>query len=42
MRKPVSPRMRVLTTKIGLAFLIGLMLLATVNDIRRQLSIIDG
>ena len=42
MRRPVSPRMRALTTKIGLAFLIGLMILATVNDIRRQLSVLDG
>jgi len=41
-RKPVSPRMRQLTTKLGLAFLIGLMLLATVNDIRRQLGMING
>ena len=42
LRRPVSPRMRALTTKIGLAFLIGLMILATVNDIRRQLSVLDG
>ncbi|MHC1713588.1 MAG: RIP metalloprotease RseP [Solidesulfovibrio sp.] len=42
MRRPVSPRMRQLTTRLGLAFLIALMLLATVNDIRRQLSVIDG
>jgi len=42
MRKPVSPRMRQLSTKIGLAFLLGLMVLATVNDIRRQLSILNG
>lgn len=42
MRRPVSPRMRALTTRIGLAFLIGLMILATVNDIRRQLSVLDG
>ncbi|WP_300154569.1 RIP metalloprotease RseP [Solidesulfovibrio sp.] len=42
MRRPVSPRMRAVTTKIGLAFLIGLMILATVNDIRRQLSLLDG
>ena len=42
MRRPVSPRMRQLTTRLGLAFLIGLMLLATVNDIRRQLSVLDG
>ena len=42
-RRPVSPRMRQLTTRLGLAFLIALMLLATVNDIRRQLSgVIDG
>ena len=42
LRRPVSPRMRALTTKIGLAFLIGLMILATVNDIRRQMSVLDG
>ncbi len=42
MRRPVSPRMRQLTTRLGLVFLIGLMLLATVNDIRRQLSFLDG
>jgi regulator of sigma E protease len=42
MRRPVSPRMRQLTTRLGLAFLLGLMILATVNDIRRQLSILDG
>ncbi|EFL52925.1 membrane-associated zinc metalloprotease [Solidesulfovibrio fructosivorans JJ]] len=42
MRKPVSPRMRALTTRLGLAFLIALMLLATVNDIRRQLSVLNG
>ncbi|MFU2209054.1 RIP metalloprotease RseP [Solidesulfovibrio sp. C21] len=42
MRKPVSPRMRSLTTRLGLAFLIALMLLATVNDIRRQISVLNG
>jgi len=42
LRRPVSPRMRQLTTRLGLAFLIGLMLLATVNDIRRQISVING
>lgn len=42
MRRPVSPRMRQLTTRLGLAFLIALMLLATVNDIRRQLSVLNG
>ncbi len=42
MRRPVSPRMRQLTTRLGLAFLIALMILATVNDIRRQLSVLDG
>lgn len=42
MRKPVSPRMRQFSIKVGLAFLLGLMLLATVNDIRRQLSFLDG
>ena len=42
LRRPVSPRMRQLTTRLGLAFLIGLMILATVNDIRRQLSVING
>jgi len=42
MRKPVSPRMRALTTRLGLAFLIALMLLATVNDIRRQISVLNG
>jgi regulator of sigma E protease len=34
--------MRQLTTRLGLAFLIALMLLATVNDIRRQLSFLNG
>jgi len=42
MRRPVSPRMRQLTTRLGLAFLLGLMILATVNDIRRQMSILNG
>jgi len=42
MRRPVSPRMRQLSTRLGLAFLIALMLLATVNDIRRQLSFLNG
>ena len=42
MRRPVSPRLRQLTTRLGLAFLLALMILATVNDIRRQLSVFDG
>lgn len=42
MRRPVSPRLRQLSTRLGLAFLLGLMILATVNDIRRQLSVFDG
>jgi regulator of sigma E protease len=42
MRRPVSPRLRQLSTRLGLALLLGLMILATVNDIRRQLSVLDG
>lgn len=42
MRRPVSPRLRQLTTRLGLVFLLALMILATVNDIRRQLSVFDG
>lgn len=42
LRRPVSPRLRQLTTRLGLAFLLALMILATVNDIRRQLSVFDG
>ena len=42
MRRPVSPRLRQLSTRLGLAFLLGLMILATVNDIRRQLSVFNG
>jgi regulator of sigma E protease len=42
MRRPVSPRLRQLSTRLGLAFLLGLMILATVNDIRRQLSVLNG
>lgn len=42
MRRPVSPRLRQLTTRLGLAFLLALMIFATVNDIRRQLSMFNG
>lgn len=42
MRRPVSPRLRQMSTRLGLAFLLALMILATVNDIRRQLSVFHG
>ena len=38
MRRPVNARLREITTRIGLAFLLALMLLATYNDIVRNLQ----
>jgi regulator of sigma E protease len=38
MRRPVNARLREVTTRIGLAFLLALMLLATYNDIVRNLQ----
>ncbi len=38
MRRPVNARVRDVTTRIGLAFLLALMLLATYNDIVRNLQ----
>lgn len=38
LRRPVNARLRDVTTRIGLAFLLALMLLATYNDITRNLQ----